>query len=272
MSKTLDVVKKYNFKFTKSLGQNFLKDDTVLDAIIEGAQICSEDNVLEIGPGVGTLTKELLKHSKKVTAIELDSKLIPILEDELKEFSNFHLLNQDILKCDLNSILGEEKVKVVANLPYYITTPVLKRLLYGNYNIISIIVMVQKEVGERINAKVGTKNYGGLTLMVQYYSTSSIIKQVPPSSFVPSPKVDSIVLKLELLKEPKVKVNNEEEFFHLIKESFNMRRKTLWNALKSLKFNEEHMKESFIKANIDPSRRGETLTIEEFAALSNAIF
>ncbi|HEY5562186.1 MAG TPA: 16S rRNA (adenine(1518)-N(6)/adenine(1519)-N(6))-dimethyltransferase RsmA [Clostridiaceae bacterium] len=272
MSKTLDIVKKYNFRFTKSLGQNFLRDDTVLDSILEGANISPEDNVLEIGPGFGTLTKELLKISKKVMAVEIDKKLIPILKDELKEFENFYLFNEDILKCDLNSILGEDEVKVVANLPYYITTPVLAKLLSGHYNISSIIVMVQKEVGERINAKVGTKNYGGLSLMIQYYSETNIIRHVPPTAFIPSPKVDSIILKLDLLKEPRVKVNNEEDFFRLIKESFNMRRKTLWNSLKSLEYSKEHMERVFMESNIDPNRRGETLTIEEFASISNLIF
>lgn len=267
---TRGVVEKYNFRFTKSLGQNFLTDDTVLDDIVDGANITKDDYVIEIGPGVGTLTKELLDRAKRVTSIEIDSKLIPILEQELSSYENFNLVHKDALKVDFSELIGEEKsVKVVANLPYYVTTPIIANLLKGDLNIKSITIMIQKEVAERINAKPRTKDYGAFTLLAQYYCDSHIIRNVPPSCFIPSPKVDSIVIRLDKLEQPRVKVLDEKLFFNIIRQSFNMRRKTLWNGLKGLGVEREIQERAFENAGIEPGRRGETLSIEEFANLAN---
>ena len=269
---TKNIVKKYGFKFSKGLGQNFLIDDTVLEDIIEAADISSEDLVIEIGPGVGTLTKLLLKKAKKVCAIELDDKLIPILHEELKEFDNLEVVHGDALKVDFNEIIGDEKsVKVVANLPYYVTTPIIARLLKGNYNFNSITIMIQKEVAERIAAKPSTKDYGALTLLVQYHSTVEIVRKVGPDAFIPQPKVESMVIKLNKLPEPRVDVADVDLFFKVIRESFNMRRKTLSNSLKNMKIDKEKLQKAFEEAGIDPIRRGETLSIEEFAKLSDCI-
>lgn len=269
---TKEIVNKYNFKFTKSLGQNFLIDSQVLTDIVEGAEINNNDFIIEIGPGVGTLTKELLKAAKKVMAIELDSDLVPILKEELKDYENFQLINKDALKVDFNEIIGEEEsVKLVANLPYYVTTPIIAKLLNGHYKFKSLTIMIQKEVGERIAAKPNTKEYGALSLLVQYYCDIKIIRKVAPSSFMPKPKVESIVIRLDRLDEPKVKVKNQELFFKIVRASFNMRRKTLWNALKSLGINKDLLEKALGEAEIDPKRRGETLSIEEFGRLSDCI-
>lgn len=269
---TKNIVKKYGFKFSKGLGQNFLIDDTVLEDIIEAADISPEDLVIEIGPGVGTLTKLLLKKAKKVCAIELDDKLIPILHEELKEFDNLEVIHGDALKVDFNEIIGDEKsVKVVANLPYYVTTPIISRLLKGNYNFSSITIMIQKEVAERIAAKPSTKDYGALTLLVQYHSTVEIVRKVGPDAFIPQPKVESMVIKLNKLPGPRVVVADVDLFFKVIRESFNMRRKTLSNSLKNMKIDKEKLQKAFEEAGIDPIRRGETLSIEEFAKLSDCI-
>lgn len=270
---TRDIVKKYGFKFTKSLGQNFLTDDTVLQNIVEGSDVNSDDIVIEIGPGVGTLTRELLKKAKKVYVVELDSSLIPILEEELKEFTNLSIIHGDALKIDFDELIGEEaNVKIVANLPYYITTPIIAKLLNGRYKFKSLTVMIQKEVAERIAAKAGTKDYGALSLLVQYYCDVEVIRKVAPSCFIPRPKVESMVIRMDRLSSPKVIVKDEKLFFSVIRESFNMRRKTLRNALKTLKLSNEALETAFIKSNIDASRRGETLTIQEFATLANNIF
>ncbi|MCM8710714.1 16S rRNA (adenine(1518)-N(6)/adenine(1519)-N(6))-dimethyltransferase RsmA [Clostridium sp. SYSU_GA19001] len=270
---TKDIVKKYGFKFTKSLGQNFLIDDSVLMDIVEGAEVNSEDFIIEIGPGVGTLTRELLKRSKKVCSIELDSELIPILNEELKEFDNFELIHKDALKVNFNELIGDEKsVKVVANLPYYVTTPIIAKLLNEGYNFKSLTIMIQKEVGERIAAKPNSKDYGSLSILVQYYCDTKIIRKVSPASFIPQPKVESIVIKLDKLDKPRVEVKDEKLFFRLCREAFNMRRKTLWNASKNLKLDSKLMEEAFNCAEIDPKRRGETLSLQEFANLSNAIY
>jgi 16S rRNA (adenine1518-N6/adenine1519-N6)-dimethyltransferase len=270
---TKDIVKKYGFKFTKSLGQNFLVDDSVLKDIIQGAEVCSDDFVIEIGPGVGTLTKELLKVAKKVSAIELDSHLLPILNEELKEFSNFELIHNDALKVDFNEIIGTEKsVKLVANLPYYVTTPMISKLLSEDYNFTSLTIMIQKEVGERIAAKPSCKDYGALTLMVQYYCDVQVVRKVLPCAFIPQPKVESIIIRLDKLPEKRVKPLDEKLFFRLIRDSFNMRRKTLWNGLKSLKIENSLMEKAFECAGIDPIRRGETLSIQEFCVLSDCIY
>lgn len=270
---TLEIVKKYGFRFTKSLGQNFLIDKSVLEDIVEGAQVNKDDFIIEIGPGVGTLTRELLKKAKKVCAVELDSDLIPILREELKEYANFEIINEDALHIDFSEAIGEEKsVKLVANLPYYVTTPIISKLLTEKYKFDSLTIMIQKEVGERIAASPDCKEYGALSLLVQYYCDASIIRKVSPSSFVPQPKVESIVLRLDRLEEPKVKVKNEKLFFEVIRDSFNMRRKTLWNALKVLNLNSDSMTKVFQDAGIDPKRRGETLSIQEFGRLSDCIY
>lgn len=269
---TLDIVRKHGFKFTKSLGQNFLTDSSVLRDIVEGAEVNKEDFVIEIGPGVGTLTRELLQNAKRVCAIELDSELIPILTEELKDFDNFTLVHKDAMKVDFNEIIGDEKsVKLVANLPYYVTTPIIAKLLNDEYKFKSLTVMIQKEVAERIAAAPDSKDYGALSLLVQYYCDTNIVRRVGPGSFVPQPKVDSIVIRLDRLEEPRVKVKDTKLLFRVIRDSFNMRRKTLWNALKPIGLSKESLLQAFEKAGIDPGRRGETLSLEEFAVLADKI-
>ena len=270
--KTAELVKKYNFKFSKSLGQNFLIDDSVPRDIVSGAEVNKEDLVIEIGPGVGTLTAQLLNTAKRVVAIELDNDLIPILEQELGDNPNFSLIHNDALKVDFNEVIGdEESVKLVANLPYYVTTPIIVKLLKENYKFKSLTIMIQKEVAERMNAEPGNKDYGALSLLVQYYCNTRIVRKVPPACFIPRPKVDSIVIRLDRLEEPKVKVDNEKLFFDIIRNSFNMRRKTLWNGVKSIGVAKEQLEEAFAEAGVDPKRRGETLSIQEFAKLSDCI-
>ena len=271
--KTQELVKKYNFKFSKSLGQNFLVDDSVLNDIVDGAEVNDEDFIIEIGPGVGTLTAELLKKARKVTSIELDNGLIPILEQELGEYENFELIHKDALKVDFNEIIGSENnVKLVANLPYYVTTPIIVKLLKEGYNFKSLTIMIQKEVAERINADPNCKEYGALSVLVQYYCNTSIIRKVSPTCFIPRPKVESIVIRLDKLNEPRIKAKNVKFMFELVRAGFNMRRKTLWNAAKTLKVNKERLEEAFEKSGIDPKRRAETLTLEEFASLSDCIY
>ena len=270
--KTAELVKKYNFRFSKSLGQNFLVDDSVPRDIVSGADVTDEDLVIEIGPGVGTLTVQLLKKAKRVVAIELDNSLIPILTEELGDNPNFTLIHNDALKVNFKDIIGEEKsVKLVANLPYYVTTPIIVKLLKENYKFKSLTIMIQKEVAERMNAEPNNKDYGALSLLVQYYCKTEIIRKVPPQCFMPRPKVDSIVIKLDRLEEPRVKVDNEKLFFDIIRNSFNMRRKTLWNGVKNIGPEKEKLEIAFDKAGIDPKRRGETLSIEEFAKLADCI-
>jgi 16S rRNA (adenine1518-N6/adenine1519-N6)-dimethyltransferase len=269
---TKDIVKKYGFRFTKSLGQNFLVDDTVVRDIVKGADINGEDFVIEIGPGVGTLTRELLKTAKRVCSIELDSELIPILNEELKDYDNFNLIHEDALKVDFNEIFGgEQSVKLVANLPYYVTTPIIARLLNEEYKFKSLTIMIQKEVAERINSEPDCKEYGALSLLVQYYCDTNIVRRVGPGSFIPQPKVDSIVIRLDRLPEPRVRVRDSKLFFRVIRDAFNMRRKTLWNALKNIGLSRENLQKAFENAGIEPVRRGETLSLEEFGALADAI-
>ena len=271
--KTAELVKKYNFKFSKSLGQNFLVDDSVLSDIVEGAEVDKDDFVIEIGPGVGSLTAQLLLKAKKVTSIELDSDLIPILETELGEQENFELIHKDALKVDFNKVIGDEKsVKLVANLPYYVTTPIIVKLLKEQYNFKSLTIMIQKEVAERIDAEPDCKEYGSLSVLVQYYCNTKIVRRVAPSCFIPRPKVESIVIRLERLEKPRVEVKDEKLMFDIVRAGFNMRRKTLWNASKTLKLEKEKLEEAFNNSGIDPKRRAETLSIEEFAKLADAIY
>lgn len=270
---TQELIRKYNFKFSKSLGQNFLIDESVLTDIVEGAEVNDEDLVIEIGPGVGSLTAKLLCKAKKVVSIELDNNLIPILQTELGEEPNFKLIHNDALKVDFNEIIGEEKsVKLVANLPYYVTTPIIARLLKEDYKFKSLTIMIQKEVAERIDAEPNCKEYGALSLMVQYYCNTKIVRRVAPSCFIPRPKVDSIVIRLDKLSEPRVNVKDEKLMFDIIRNSFNMRRKTLWNGIKFLGLPKENLELAFEKAGIDPKRRGETLSLEEFAKLADEIY
>lgn len=270
---TTELVNKYNFKFTKSLGQNFLKDESVLDDIVKAAKVDREDLVIEIGPGVGSLTAKLISKAKKVVSIELDDSLIPILQAELGENPNFSIIHNDALAVDFNEIIGNETgVKLVANLPYYVTTPIIVKLLKEKYKFESLTIMIQKEVANRIDAKPNCKEYGSLSLLVQYYCNTEIMRNVSPNCFIPSPKVDSIVIKLERLNEPRVKAMDEELLFKIIRNSFNMRRKTLWNGMKFLGMQKEKLEEAFNNADIDPKRRGETLSLEEFAKLSDEVY
>jgi len=267
-----EVSKKYEFRFKKGLGQNFLIDDSVLDDVVDGAEVNAEDFVIEIGPGFGTLTRALLRRAKRVCAIELDDKLLPILEDELKEFDNFELIHNDALKVDFNELIGDEKsVKLVANLPYYLTTPIIVNLLTGGYNFKSLTIMIQKEVAQRIDSQPNCKAYGAFSILVQYYCNTKILRLVPPTAFLPEPKVESMVIRLDRLKEPKVKVKDEALFFSIVRKSFNMRRKILWNSIKDIGIPKEELLKCFERANIDPKRRGETLSLQEFACLSDEI-
>ncbi|MNO54285.1 Ribosomal RNA small subunit methyltransferase A [compost metagenome] len=271
--KTQELVKKYNFRFSKSLGQNFLIDDSVLEDIVEGAEVSEEDLVIEIGPGVGTLTRELIKKAKRVVAIELDSNLIPILTEELGDEEKFSLIHNDALKVNFDEIMaGEKSVKLVANLPYYVTTPIIAKLLNEGYKFKSLTIMIQKEVAERMNSEPNCKEYGSISVLVQYFCTTKIIRKVAPSSFMPRPKVDSIVIRLDRLEQPRVELKDEKLFFDIVRNSFNMRRKTLWNALKSFGLDKESMEGVFRDAGIDQKRRGETLSIEEFGALANSLY
>lgn len=270
---TQEIVKKYNFRFSKSLGQNFLHDDNVLDTIVVGAQVDKNDLVVEIGPGVGSLTARLIKRAKKVISIEIDDSLLPILEAELGDNENFELIHNDALRVDYNDIIkGFDSVKLVANLPYYVTTPIILHLLKGKYNFKSLTIMIQKEVAERMNAEPNCKEYGSLSLLVQYYCDTEIIKRVPPSCFIPQPKVESIVIKLNRLEKPRVNPLDEDLMFNIIRNVFNMRRKTLWNGLKFLNIPKEDMEKVFLLSSIDSKRRGETLSIEEFKNLSDEVY
>ena len=276
LEETKFILKKYNITASKRLGQNFLIDDNTIESIVEIANTSKDDLVIEIGPGLGTLTSKLLENAGKVIAIELDEKMIKILEDRFKFYNNFILLNEDVLKVDLQELIkqnkGElKKVKIVANLPYYITTPIIMKLLENKLEIESITVMVQKEVADRITATPGDKLSGAITYSVDYYAEATSEIFVDKNSFIPAPEVDSEVIKLKIRKEPKVKVKDEKLFFDIIKASFMQRRKTLLNGLmNSQLFNsKEEILEIFSKMNIDPQIRGEKLTIEQFAELVN---
>lgn len=268
---TRSIVEKYGFRFTKSLGQNFLTDLRVVDDIIAGAEITKEDSVIEIGPGVGTLTRKLLEHAGKVTAIELDEELIPILTEELKEFDNLTLVHGDAVKLDLKAIADGNRVKFVANLPYYVTTPIIAGILNSGMDFESLTIMVQKEVAERMAAVPGTKDYGSLTILVRYYCDTKVVRNVPPSAFIPRPKIDSTVIRLIKLDKARAEVDDEKLFFNIVRHSFNMRRKTLVNGLKSMGLSKETIDEAMAECGIGSNVRGETLSVEEFARLSNAI-
>ncbi|MDS1029721.1 16S rRNA (adenine(1518)-N(6)/adenine(1519)-N(6))-dimethyltransferase RsmA [Bacillota bacterium LX-D] len=271
------LMQKYNFHTKKSYGQNFLTNEEVLQTIVESAQLDSEDIVVEIGPGLGTLTQFLAANAKKVLAVELDKTLLPVLAETLSDFSNVQVINQDILKIDLDEVVRQEippgqelSYKVVANLPYYITTPIIMHLLEQRYHISSITIMVQLEVAARMAARPGGKDYGALSLAVQYYTEPELITKVPPSSFIPAPEVESAVMKLTLRAKPPVQVADEKLFFSLIKTAFAQRRKTLLNALshKYTQLPKEKLTALLESCGIDPQRRGETLSLEEYALLT----
>ncbi len=273
---TIAVLQKYNFNFQKKFGQNFLIDTHVLEKIIDAAQITEEDMVLEIGPGIGTMTQYLAESAGKVIAVEIDSALIPILSDTLSEYSNVTVLNQDILKVDIKKLVEEENqgkpIKVVANLPYYITTPIIMELLESRVPIASITVMVQKEVADRMQVGPGTKDYGALSLAVQYYAKPEIVAIVPPNCFMPRPNVGSAVIRLDCYEKPPVQVNNEKFMFSLIRASFNQRRKTLVNGLiNGTHLSKEQVTEALEALGFSPTIRGEALTLEQFALLSNQL-
>ena len=275
---TIEILKKYNFTFQKKFGQNCLIDTHVLDKIIAAAEITKDDFVLEIGPGIGTMTQYLAQAAGKVAAVEIDKALIPILGDTLSAYDNVMIINEDVLKVDIQKLVEEENggrpVKVVANLPYYITTPIIMGLFEKHVPIESITVMVQKEVADRMQVGPGTKDYGALSLAVQYYASPYIVANVPPNCFMPRPKVGSAVIRLTTYDNPPVEVDDEKLMFRIIRASFNQRRKTLANGLKNaadLDIPKELIAESIESLGHGPSVRGEALTLEEFAALSNYI-
>ncbi len=274
---TIEVLQKYDFVFQKKFGQNFLIDSHVLDKIVSAAGITENDFVLEIGPGIGTMTQYLAASARKVFAVEIDKALIPILEDTLKEFDNVQVINQDILKVDIKKLAEEHNdgkpIKVVANLPYYITTPIIMGLFESQVPIDSITVMVQKEVADRMKVGPGTKDYGALSLAVQYYAEPYIVANVPPNCFMPRPKVGSAVIRLTRHEKPPVEVTDEKLMFRLIRASFNQRRKTLANGLNNspeLSYSKEEIQQTIEKCGFKAGIRGEALTLEDFAKLANA--
>lgn len=274
--KTKEILNKYDFVLQKKYGQNFLIDNHVLDKIIEGADVGKDDFVLEIGPGIGTLTQALCEKARQVQAVEIDKALIPILNETLADYDNVSIINKDILKIDLNKLVEEKNngnpIKVVANLPYYITTPIIMAFLENSVPVESLTVMVQKEVAQRMQASAGSKDYGALSLAVQYYAEPYIVANVPPNCFIPRPKVASTVIRLKVYKEPQVEVKDEKLMFQLIRASFNQRRKTLVNGLnnsKDLTFSKEEIQEALRNQNISEMIRGEALTLEKFAGLAN---
>ena len=276
--KTIEkLLNKYGFSFSKALGQNFLIDDSVCPAMAEYLAADESTGVIEIGPGIGVLTKELCKRAGKVVAIELDKRLYPVLNETLGDFDNFELVEGDALKLDLNELINEhfegfENIKVCANLPYYITSPVIMKLLEEELPISEIVVMVQKEAAERLCAEMGTRNAGAVTAAVKYCGDSKILFNVGKESFMPSPKVDSAVIKITLRKEKKYKVKNEKEFFALIRAAFAQRRKTLVNSVSnSLSFSKEDIKNALSQLSLDENIRAERLTMEDFVNLNSAL-
>lgn len=273
---TLAVINKHEFAFQKKFGQNFLIDEGIVNKIVREAGVTKDDFVLEIGPGIGTMTQLLCEQAGGVAAVEIDTNLIPILKETLAEYDNVTIINEDILKVDIKK-LAEEKnggkpIKVVANLPYYITTPIIMGLFESNVPIDSITVMVQKEVADRMQVGTGTKDYGALSLAVQYYSKPQVVINVPPECFIPRPNVGSAVIRLTRYKEPPVKVKDEKLMFKLIRASFNQRRKTLANGLNNspeINFSKEEITAAIESLHKGPSIRGEALTLSEFAALSD---
>ncbi|MGG5371289.1 16S rRNA (adenine(1518)-N(6)/adenine(1519)-N(6))-dimethyltransferase RsmA [Enterococcus sp. AZ196] len=278
-SRTREILQKHGFSFKKSLGQNFLTEPNILQKIVATAEIDEHTNVIEVGPGIGALTEHLARAAHQVLAFEIDDRLIPVLADTLSPYENIKVVHNDILKVDLKKETEyfdqAGSIKVVANLPYYITTPIMMHILESELAIDEMVVMMQREVADRISAKPGTKAYGSLSIAVQYYMEATTAFIVPKTVFIPQPNVDSAILRLVRRETPAVEVTNETEFFKLTKAAFNMRRKTLWNNLLS-SYGKEEAKKAWLETSlkqseIDPKRRGETLSLEEFARLSNAL-
>ena len=275
---TIAVLQKYNFNFQKKFGQNFLIDTHVLEKIMDSAQITKDDCVLEIGPGIGTMTQYLAERAGRVVVVEIDKNLIPILQDTLSEYDNITIINDDILKVDINKIVeelnGGRPIKVVANLPYYITTPIIMGLFESHVPLQSITIMVQKEVADRMQVGPGTKDYGALSLAVQYYAKPEIVANVPPNCFIPRPNVGSAVIRLTRYEQPQVEVQDEKRMFALIRASFNQRRKTLVNGLTNaagLNISKEDILAALEQMGLSATIRGEALTLEQFAQLSNLL-
>ena len=275
---TIEILQKYHFNFQKKFGQNFLIDPTVLDRIIRAARITKEDCVLEIGPGIGTMTQYLAESAGSVVAVEIDQNLIPILKETLAEYDNVSIINDDILKVDLNKIVEEKNggrpIKVVANLPYYITTPIIMGLVEKQVPLQSITIMVQKEVADRMQVGPGTKDYGALSLAVQYYAKPEIVANVPPNCFIPRPNVGSAVIRLTKYEQPPVTVRDVDRMFAIIRASFNQRRKTLVNGLGNapeLGLSKERVAHALEEMQLSPTVRGEALTLAQFARLSDLL-
>lgn len=278
--RTKGILEKHGFSFKKSLGQNFLIDTNILNRIVDHAELSENSGAIEIGPGIGALTEQLAKRSKKVVAFEIDQRLLPILKDTLSPYDNIQIIHQDILKADVARVIDEElqgmeDLMVVANLPYYVTTPIILKLLTDNLPIRGIVVMLQKEVADRIAAQPGTKEYGSLSIAIQYYTEAETVMIVPKSVFVPQPNVDSAVIRLIRREKPPVELMDEDFFFVVTRASFAQRRKTILNNLTSQlpegKEKKERILEALEQTGIDPSRRGETLSIAEFGKLSNSL-
>lgn len=279
-SRTKEILAKHGFSVKKSLGQNFIVDPNILVNIVAAAGLDKETNVVEVGPGIGALTEHLARASKEVVAFEIDDRLLPVLEDTLSPYDNVEIVHTDVLKANLAEILTprlnlEERLMVVANLPYYITTPIIMHFLESEVRIDGLVIMTQKEVGDRITAAPGTKAYGSLSIAIQYYMEAEIAFIVPKTVFVPQPNVDSAIIKLTRRQQPSVIVKNEKIFFQVARAAFVQRRKTLWNNLLVRYGKEDEIKEKLVKAlelaDIDPKRRGETLSLAEFGRLSDAI-
>lgn len=275
---TADIIKKYGFTFQKRFGQNFLTDEHVLDKIMDASLVEHGDGVIEIGPGIGTMTRRLCNKAQKVVAIEIDSELIPILNDTLSDYSNVKIINADVMKTDLDLLIKEEfagmRVKVVANLPYYITTPIVMGLLEKHLPITCITIMVQREVAERMKAGPGTKDYSALSLAVQFYADTYIAANVPPNCFMPRPKVGSCVIRLMVRPQPEVEVKDEALMFALIRAAFNQRRKTLVNAVSNyadLPYTKEDVTDALNRLGLPVAIRGEALDLSQFAALSDSL-
>lgn len=267
---TTHILKAFGLRMSKKLGQNFLIDARIVQGIVYAAEIQPGDRVLEIGPGIGTLTQGLAEAGADVTAVELDKKLPAVLKETLKAYDNVRIVPGDILKVNIPEIMGEGPFKVAANLPYYITTPILMTLLERHLPITQMVTMVQKEVAERMTARPGSRIYGALSVAVQYYTEPEIVLDVPPRSFIPAPEVMSVVVSCRVRKEPAVKVSDEKLFFRVVKAAFGQRRKTLMNALKGGGFPKEAVRDALETSGIDPTRRGETLTLAEFGRLADA--
>ncbi|ALC88470.1 16S rRNA methyltransferase [Bacillus sp. FJAT-18017] len=278
--RTRAILEKYGFSFKKSLGQNFLIDTNILRKIVDAAAITSDTGAIEIGPGIGALTEQLAKASKKTVAFEIDQRLLPILEDTLSPYENVKVIHSDFLKADVKSVIEQEfppgmDLVITANLPYYVTTPIIMKILEEKLPVRGIVVMLQKEVADRITARPGTKDYGSLSIAIQYYTNAEVVMIVPKTVFVPQPNVDSAVIRLTVREKPAVKVKDEEFFFEVTRASFAQRRKTILNNLTSQLEQGKEKKDLIIAAlndsDIEPTRRGETLSLEEFARLSNSL-